>query len=55
MYSTAPYTELNVKQYQIIQHKYTSLNVKSVQFWEIQFNISTQFKCQSSSILNNSV
>ena len=32
----------------------SSWNVKTVLFREIQFSISTQFKCQNSSILNNS-
>ena len=31
------------------------VNVKTVLFQIIQFSISTQFKCQNSSILNNSV
>ena len=34
---------------------YTQLNVKTVLFQTIQFSISTQFKCQNSSISNNSV
>ena len=35
--------------------QYTELNVKTFLFWVIEFSISTQFKCQNSSILNNSV
>ena len=31
------------------------VNVKTVLFQIIQFSISTQFKCQNSSILNDSV
>ena len=34
---------------------YTQLNVKTVLLQTIQFSISTQFKCQNSSISNNSV
>ena len=34
---------------------YTQLNVKTVLFQTIQFSINTQFKCQKSSISNNSV
>ena len=33
----------------------TQINVKTVVFQIIQFSISTQFKCQNSSILNHSV
>ena len=32
-----------------------TVNVKTVLFQIIQFSISTQFKCQNSSILNNSI
>ena len=31
------------------------VNIKTVLFQIIQFSISTEFKCQNSSILNNSV
>ena len=31
------------------------LNVKTVLFQIIQFSMSTQYKCQNSSVLNNSV
>ena len=48
-------TELNVKIYFIldnsVSHEY-SLDVKTVLFRAIQFRISTQFKCQNSSINN---
>ena len=33
----------------------TQFNVKTVLFEIIQFNISMQFRCQNSSILNNSI
>ena len=39
----------------IIVFVYTQLNVKTALFQPIQFSISTQFKCQNSSILNNLV
>ena len=35
--------------------QYTELNVKAVLFQIIQFSISTQFRCQNSSISNNLV
>ena len=34
---------------------YTQLNDKTVPFQTIQFSIGTLFKCQNSSILNNTV
>ena len=42
-------------QFSISTFFYTQLNVKRVLFKTIQFYISTQFKCQNSSISNNSV
>ena len=48
---------VNVKTvlFQIIQFaKVHSLDIKTVLFRAIQLSISTQFKCQNSSILNNS-
>ena len=39
----------------ILQPQPTELNVKTVLFQVIQFSISMRFKCQNSSILNNSV
>ena len=38
-----------------VSGQYTELNVKTILIQIIQFSLSTQFKCQNSSILNDSV
>ena len=50
------YFKLFKQLYIIIQFSVSTLSMsKTVQFQTIQFSISTQFWCQNSSILNNSV